>query len=131
MLGKPLAGAGFRAHIPPVRRLFFPILLLLAFGVAFRLGRSAASRDVPVSPPAASPETTATVAAVAVLKDSLRAARTRLLEAIAERDTYVPAMLIEGDSLVRRWPERIARPIRVFLPEPVLTGYTVTMGQAV
>jgi hypothetical protein len=130
MPGKPLAGEGFRAHIPAVRRVRFLFLLLLAWLGAFWLGRSAASKNRLAGEPAAS-ETTTTAAAVAILKDSLRAARTRLLDAIAERDTYVPMMLLESDSLVRRWPERVARPIRVHLPEPAIAGYTVAMGQAV
>lgn len=116
-----------------MRRVTFLSLLLLALLGAFWLGRSAASR---APRPAAgrsapAPETTATVAAVAVLKDSLRAVRTRLLQAIAERDTYLPTILTEGDSLIRRWPERVVRPIRVHLPEPATPGYTVAMGQAV
>jgi hypothetical protein len=131
MLGKPLAGEGFRAHIPAVRRVRFLFLLALASLGAFWLGRSAASRNRTAGEPAAPTETTTTAAAVAVLKDSLRAARTRLLDAIAERDTYLPTMLLESDSMVRRWPERVARPIRVHLPEPAIDGYTVPMGQAV
>ncbi len=114
-----------------VRRVTFLSLVLLALLGAFWLGRSAASRAPRAGRPPAPPETTATVAAVAVLKDSLRAARARLLHVIAERDTYLPAMLVEGDSLIRRWPERVARPIRVYLPEPTTLGYTVAMGQAV
>ena len=133
MLGKLLAHGGFRPHIPAVRRVVFLSLLLLAWLGAFWLGRSAGSRAPRASrPPDPTPdETTATAAAVAVLKDSLRAARARLLKAIAERDTYLPAMLVESDSLVRRWPERVARPIRVYLPEPAISGYTVAMGLAV
>ncbi len=113
-----------------MRRVVFLSLLLLAWLGAFWLGRSAASRSRAVRTPPP-PETTATAAALAVLEDSLRAARARLLDAIAERDTYVPAMLVESDSLVRRWPERVARPIRVYLPEPAVAGYTLAMGQAV
>jgi hypothetical protein len=116
-----------------VRRVTFLSLLLLALLAAFWLGRSAASRapQAPAGQSAPPPETTATVAAMAVLKDSLRAARDRLLRAIAERDTYLPAMLLQGDSLVRRWPERVDQPIKVYLPEPTIPGYTVAMGQAV
>jgi hypothetical protein len=131
MPGKPLAGEGFRAHIPAVRRVLVLSLLLLAWLGAFWLGRSAASRAPAADRLPAPPETTTTAAAVAVLKDSLRAARTRLLDAIAERDTYLPAMLVESDSLIRRWPERVVRPIRVHLPEPAISGYAVAMGQAV
>lgn len=115
-----------------VRKAFFLLVLLAAFLGAFWLGRAGAGRSRAGRPaqPAAAPETTATAAAVAVLKDSLRSARRRLLSLISERDTYVPAMLAESDSLVRRWPERVARPIRVYLPEPAVPGYTVDMGRA-
>ncbi|MBI3081392.1 MAG: hypothetical protein HYY94_00470, partial [Gemmatimonadetes bacterium] len=58
-----------------MRRVIFFSLLLLAWLGAFWLGRSAASRTPGASRPPAPPETTVTVAAVAVLKDSLRAAR--------------------------------------------------------
>ncbi len=112
-----------------VRRLLFLALLIVAWLGAFWLGRSAAPRSRSARP-SQPPETSATAAAVAVLKDSLRAARQRLLHAIAARDTYLPAMLVESDSLLRHWPERVARPIRVYLPEPNLPGYTVAMGQA-
>ncbi len=130
MPDKPMADLAFRPHILPVRRLSFLILLVLAWLGAFWLGRSGAPRSRGARAPQP-PETTASGAAVAVLKDSLRAARQRLLRAIAERDTYLPAMLTESDSLLRHWPERVAQPIRVYLPEPDVPGYTVSMGQAV
>lgn len=132
MPDKPVALVRFRSHILPVRRLSLLILLVLAWLGAFWLGRSAAPRGRAGRATAAQPpETTTSAAAVAVLKDSLRAARRRLLAAIAERDTYLPAMLAESDSLLRHWPERVARPIRVDLPEPDVPGYSVAMGQAV
>src|SRR5574341_1616775 len=73
-----------------VRRLIWVVILGLAFLGAFALGRRAAPR-VRAAPGVPPPETTSTAAAVAVLKDSLRASRQRLLRAIADRDTYVPA----------------------------------------
>ena len=89
-----------RTHIHPVRRVTFLFLLLLGFLAAFWVGRSAAPRPpVPAADQGALPETTATAAAVAVLKDSLRSARDRLLRAIAERDTYLPVMLAEVSSV--------------------------------
>lgn len=107
----------------------------LALLAAFWLGRAGPRPRQPASLPARRlerPETSTTVAAVAVLKDSLRAARTRLLRAIAERDTYLPAMLTASDSVLRHWPARVDVPIRVYLPEePAVPGYTVPMAQAV
>ena len=52
------------------------------------------------------------------------------LEAIARRDTYLGAMLAANDSFLRRWPARVDRPLRVYLPESDVPGYTVEMGQA-
>lgn len=131
MPDKPLADAGFGPHIRAVRRVTFLALLLLAWLGAFWLGRSAAPRSPRPDRPTMARETTVTAAAVAVLQDSLRAVRTRLLEAIADRDTYLPAMLVESDSLIRRWPERVVQPIRVYVPSPAVAGYTVALGQAV
>ncbi|UCF40100.1 MAG: matrixin family metalloprotease [Gemmatimonadota bacterium] len=63
--------------------------------------------------------------------DSVRATRAAVRSRIAESDTYLPAMLAEGDSMLRRWPERVDRPIAVYLPDGGAPGYTVAMGQAV
>jgi hypothetical protein len=118
-----------------VRSLRFLALLAAAAAAAFWIGRSAARRPIVVTPTSAGrdapPETTATVAGIALLKDSVRSARFRLLRVIGDRDTYLPAMLAESDSFLRRWPARVDPPIRVYLPEPGVPGYTVDMGQAV
>jgi hypothetical protein len=63
--------------------------------------------------------------------DSVRAMRAAARRRIAESDTYLPAMLIEGDSMLRRWRERVDEPIAVYLPEGGAPGYTVDMGRAV
>ena len=84
-------------HIVPVRPLRFAALLLAAAALAFWVGRTAARRSSTAAA-AGQPETTATVAGVALLKDSVRGARARLLEAITQRDTYLPAMLAADDS---------------------------------
>jgi hypothetical protein len=63
--------------------------------------------------------------------DSVRATRAVVRRRIAESDTYLPAMLVEADSLLRRWPERVDEPIAVYLPEGGAPGYTVDMGRAV
>lgn len=49
--------------------------------------------------------------------DSVRGARQRLLQRIVRSNTYLGAMLEEVDSVLRRWPERMADPIRVHVPE--------------
>ncbi len=63
--------------------------------------------------------------------DSVRATRARVRRRIAESDTYLPAMLAESDSMLRRWPKRVDTPIAVYLPESGAPGYRVEMGQAV
>lgn len=63
--------------------------------------------------------------------DSVRATRAAVRRRIAESDTYLPAMLAEGDSLLLRWTERVDEPIAVYLPEGGVLGYTVEMGRAV
>lgn len=113
-----------------VRRLLFLAVLLLAGGGAFWLGRSGSVRPA-ARPRSERAETMTSAAAVTVLKDSLRAARSRLLQAIKKQDTYLPAMLAQSDSLLRHWHERVAEPIRVYLPEPQLAGYTTEMAQGV
>lgn len=51
----------------------------------------------------------------AVNVDSVRAARLAILRHIAGPDSYLPVMLRESDSLLRRWPERTVPPLRVHL----------------
>ena len=63
--------------------------------------------------------------------DSVRATRAVVRRRISQSDTYLPAMLVEGDSMLRRWPERVDEPIAVYLPEGGAPGYTVEMGRAV
>jgi hypothetical protein len=129
MPDKPWRDPSIARHIIAVRSVRFLALLLVAAVLAFWVGRSAARRS-PGTSRAARPETTATVAGIAVLKDSVHNARIRLLEGIARRDTYVPAMLAASDSFLRRWPARVDRPLRVYLPEPDVRGYSVAMGDA-
>ena len=120
-------------HIVPVRTGRFVALLIVAAVLAFWVGQSAARRTTrrAAAPAAARSETTATAAGIALLKDSVRKARARLLEAIDRRDTYLPAMLAATDSFLRRWPGRVDPPLRVYLPESDVPGYSVDMGQAV
>lgn len=130
MPDKPWRGRSPPRHIVPVRTVRFLALLLAAAALAFWVGSSVAKRSL--GPRAAAPpDSTVTVAGGAVLRDSVRSARARLLEAITRRDTYLPAMLAASDSFLRRWPARVDRPLRVYLPEPHVPGYTVALGQAV
>jgi hypothetical protein len=63
--------------------------------------------------------------------DSIRSLRNSTLERIADSDTYLRHMLSEGDSSLRRWPERTDRPLRVYLPSDGATGYSPAFGRAV
>lgn len=117
-------------HIAVVGRFTRIALVVLLGAGAFWVGRRAAGVRDP-QPSAASPAETTSSAALATLRDSVRAVRERLLATIAEYDTYLPRMLAEGDSMLRRWSDRVARPIRVYLPEPSIPGYRIALGQAV
>lgn len=113
-----------------MRRIGLAAFGLLIGAGAFWLGRRLAPPPQP-GRLAAQPAEHSASAALATLRDSVRALRARLLAAIAEQDTYLPAMLAQGDSMLRRWPERLAPPIRVYLPEPAIPGYRVALGWAV
>lgn len=63
--------------------------------------------------------------------DSVRAERERILKRIAQSDTYLHTMLVEGDSMLRRWPERVDRPLTVHLTKGGVAGYSEGHGQAV
>lgn len=63
--------------------------------------------------------------------DSARAERQRILMRISESDTYLPTMLSQGDSMLRRWPERLTRPLSVYLTNTTAAGHTSAHQQAV
>jgi hypothetical protein len=60
--------------------------------------------------------------------DSARRARAGILRHIAGPDSYLPAMLVESDSLLRRWPDR--EPLRVHLSPAEVPGYTAELREA-
>jgi hypothetical protein len=53
-----------------------------------------------------------------------RARRDAILRHIAGPDSYLPAMLLEGDSVLKRWPDRTARPLTVYLSPGGVPGYS-------
>lgn len=57
--------------------------------------------------------------------------RTAFLRQIDESDTYLPNMLHESDSLLRRWSDRREDPLRVFVDPTEVDGYTARHGRAV
>jgi hypothetical protein len=110
-----------------MRRLL-PALLVAALGMMYLASRRGPpdTADVAVAP--TGPEGSAGgsddgLTGVADL-------RSHTLRRIAESDTYIGAMLEAGDSVLKRWPERLDNPVTVFLPESPLPGYTVQHGFA-
>jgi len=50
------------------------------------------------------------------------AAKSEFLRRIRESGTYLPTMIAESDSMLRRWPDRVSRPLRVFLEPSDVDG---------
>jgi hypothetical protein len=57
--------------------------------------------------------------------------RERILRRIAESNTYLPAMLSQSDSILKRWPDRTTAPLLIYLPPGGAPGFTPELGQAV
>ncbi len=117
-------GRGWRhgsrtAHIAAVRSLILTaVLLLVASGLYFVSRRPAvASRE---SAPRA---VVGSVAPDDDAADSAAERRTSVLRRIRDSDTYLGAALAT-DSVLRRWPPRLDRPITVYLPDHGPRGYT-------
>lgn len=62
--------------------------------------------------------------------ESGRARRDAILRHIAGPESYLPAMLLEGDSVLKRWPDRVARPLTVYLSPGGVPGYTTDKRDA-
>lgn len=117
-----MAPAGRSAHIAPMRPDgLLPLLLVLTAAC----GVPDARRE------AAPPADSGASLAGGVDVDSVREARVRLLRRIDGSNTYVGAMLAEVDSVLRRWPERMADPVRVHIPEGQVEGYTPELAAVV
>jgi hypothetical protein len=57
--------------------------------------------------------------------------RDLVLRTIAESNTYLPVMLEESDSLLRRWQDRRERPLRVYFVPADVQGFTAETDRAV
>jgi len=66
----------------------------------------------------------------AIDADSIRTYRAAILRHIAGPDSYLPAMLVESDSLLRRWTERTANPLRVYFVPAKVRGYSPDLRDA-
>lgn len=117
-------------------------LVALALVAVLLAGRAARPRAAPAPPPAAATALAASPAAgpapgprapdaPAAESVSATPAIDRMV-ALANRQrldresryTYIDSLLVESDSLVRRWPNRDGRPLRVLLEEdPGLPGW--------
>lgn len=66
----------------------------------------------------------------AVNVDSIRAVRAAILRHLTGPDSYIPAMLVESDSLLRRWPDEHEHPLRVHILPGRVPGYRDDLGAA-
>lgn len=120
-----------------MRRLLLLGLFLAGIAAAFSLGRR-----VPVGEEAGPPDGSGE--GVSDLGGSVEPAgrsvgpagrseeaRLAILRSINAQDTYLPATLAESDSIVRRWVDREARPLRVYFEPATAPGYTAAMGRVV
>jgi len=115
-------------HIGGMRVLLVSVrlaLVVMAGMLAFVIVRRWIPQPGPVVPP-----TAVESFGGAVNVDSLRAARVAVLRHIAGPDSYLPAMLRENDSLLRRWPARTVPPLRVHLLPGRVAGYSADLREA-
>ncbi len=63
--------------------------------------------------------------------DALRREREATLRKIRDSHTYLPAMLAQTDSFLKRWSSRMDPPLRVYFPDGGPPGYTPAMRWAV
>lgn len=116
------------SHIAYVRPLLTAVRLLvvaMAGALAVVLARRA---TVPDDGP--EPSVRVETFGGAVSADSIRQARAAVLRHIAGPESYLPVMLVESDSLLRRWTERTADPLRVYLQPGRVSGYTPDLREA-
>ena len=113
-----------------MQRLLAIIFIVVAGAIGFQLGfrnQSVATGEGGVDTVADSTLSGA-AQAVRIRED---AAWQRFLRRIAESDTYLPAMIEESDSMVRRWPERLKDPLRVHIEPSDVRGVSPQKIRAV
>jgi hypothetical protein len=107
------------------------VLFIVAAGIAgFRLGIRESGDGLGADTPPRSPLDSILSESTGV---QLRAveARDLLLRRILESDTYLPAMIAESDSVLRRWAERRVDPLRVLVERSSVPGVTPEKHRAV
>jgi len=109
-----------------------PVLALARLAVVVMAGVLAVvvARGWTPAPPEPAEDTAVESYGGALNVDSVRAARLAILRHIAGPDSYLPAMLRDGDSLLRRWPERTVPPLRVHLLPGTVPGYSGELREA-
>ena len=102
------------------------VLFLTGAAIAFRLGQR-----VPVGP-LPEPGRSQTEDLGGEVRSAPRSETIRLdrLRRIAQSNTYLPATLVETDSVIRRWVDREGRPLRVFFQPATARGFTPALGRA-
>jgi len=114
-----------------MRRLLLLCLFLAGIALAYSLGRRAPVGEEP----ALADDSDASIAdlggSVEPREGLSEEARLAVLAAIDAQDTYLPATLAESDSILRRWVDREARPLRVYFEPATAPGYTAAMGRVV
>src|SRR5690242_14570357 len=91
------------------------------------------SRRTPRPPRPVGPDSAGGVARSAgvVRMDSVIELRQQILRRIAQSSTYLPAMLTQSDSVLKRWTDRTVTPLVVYLPPGGASDYSPEMGDAV
>ncbi len=90
------------------------------------------TRGVPAPALAPAVPTAGRASSAATLNlDSVRAVRQRILLRINTSDTYLPAILTRGDSMLRRWPDRPGKPLRVYVEDGRESGVGPVLRQSV
>src|SRR5262245_62054586 len=114
-------------HIDVRRMLSIFIVLsgiLAAWGIGWRGARSQSA--------AASAGVGGSARSAGVLRmDSLLRVREWTLRRIAESSTYLPAMLTQSDSVLKRWSDRTSTPLLVYLPQGGAPDYRPELGEVV
>lgn len=120
--------SGVPSHIALVRNLLIAaIVLLTAWGVYVLARRpAAASRATDATAGSASGQ-----AAAGRSSDTAGARRAMVLQRVGQADSYLPAMLAGGDSIIRRWQPRVDHPVTVYLPGQGPAGYVMGFDRVV
>jgi hypothetical protein len=97
------------------------VALLVVFGVS-RTGKRAPAE--PTLPPPSS-------LGVTLERANAATARAQIRRRIAQSDTYLGYSLLESDSVLKRWRDRMNEPLAVYFSPAAVPGYSDALGAAV